>query len=114
MTNNKKRKLIIQISIAILCVAIAISMYFYFSISFYRARGINANYLSDTQIILTPWNTFSCNIRGERHSGKYDIATEGQGEKYYYFYDKNGDLLFKALFNGKELIYNKTYFVKVN
>lgn len=114
MTNSKKRKLILQISIAILCVAIAICIIFCFSISFYRARGVNANYLSDTQIILTPWKTFSCNIRGEKHSGKYRIAKEGQGEKYYYFYDKYGELLFKALLSGKELIYNKTYFVKVN
>lgn len=114
MTNSNKRKLILHISIAILCIAIAICMYFCFSISFYRARGVDANYLSDTQIILTPWKTFSCNIRGEKHSGKYHIATEGKGEKYYYFFDKNGELLFKALFSGKELVYNKTYFVKVN
>lgn len=114
MTNHKKRRLIIEISIAILCIAIAICMYLYFSVSFYRARGIDSNYLSDTQITLTPWKTFSCNLRGEKHSGKYDIVCEAQGNKYYYFYDKNGTLLFKAFYTDKELIYDKTYFVKVN
>lgn len=114
MTNNKKRKLILHTSISIVCIAISICLCFYFSISFYRARGINTNYLSDTQIILTPWETFSCNIGGKKQIGKYHIITEGQGEKYYYFYDKNGKLLFKALLSGKELVYNKTYFVKVN
>lgn len=114
MTYHKKRKLIIEISIAILCIAIAVCMFLYFSVSFYRARGIDAEYLSDTQITLTPWQTFSCNIRGEKHNGKYDIVIEGSGDKYYYFYDNDGELLFKALFHGKELVYDKTYFVKVN
>lgn len=114
MTNRKKRRLIIEISIAILCMAIAVCMYLYFSVSFYRARGINAEYLSDTQITLTPWQTFSCNIRGEKYNGRYNIGIEGSGDKYYYFYDNDGELLFKALFHGKELVYDKTYFVKVN
>lgn len=114
MTNHKKRKLILEVSIAIFCVALAICMYLYFSISFYRARGVDTNYLSDSQITLTPWETYSCNIRGEKHSGRYDIVIEGSGDKYYYFYDNSGELLFKALFHGKELVYDKTYFVKMN